>query len=345
MNYIGIDLHRDNFHAVVMDENGESLHSQKYVNCQEAVNHLLTHCEDSPQVVMEATRNWMWLTEALQKKGCEVSLAHPLKLKAIATARIKTDSIDATILAHLLRTDMIPKSYIPSLQEQDHREISRARGGLVKQRTLVKNQIHSLLAKENLKFDGTDLFGKAGQEWLEEVQLRDSRQAVLQEYLLLLDNLQKRIDSIDQLIKQLAKDHREIEILMSVPGIGLNTAFLLNAEIGDITRFSSGKKLASYLGMVPSLYQSGSTYRHGRITKQGNPQVRWSLVQAAWRIIRADKGMAKTYYRISDQSGKKKAIVAIARKIAVLCWRLLVDNRVYEPKPPKRGDTEILPGH
>lgn len=249
---------------------------------------------------------------------------------------MKTDSIDAATLDHLLRSNLVPSSYIPSLEEQDHREISRPRCNLVKQRTHVKNKTRAILGKANLNFDGSDLFGKKGRQWLQQQDLHESRQIVVDEYLQLLDEINQRIDRLDQVIEERSQGNREVEILKSIPGFGQLTAFLLAAEIGDVSRFADGTKLASYLGLVPRVYRSGKTNRHGRITKVGNPYARWCLVQAAHRVARSDEPFKTTYRKLSERRGKKKAIVAVARKLATLCWRLLIENREYESEPPGR---------
>lgn len=345
MEYIGIDLHRDNFYAVIMDEKGEVTHSKRYLNSEESVSELLGLCSDNPSVVIEATRNWMWMVEFMQEKGCLVSLAHPLKTKAIASARIKTDTIDATTLAHLLRSDLVPNAYIPTLEEQDDREVSRARIALTHQQTLLKNKIHAILAKENLKYPKTDSFGQGGRAWLQSVPLRKTRKQVLDEYLSLLSKVADHIKRMDELIDERCKERKDIEILMSIPGIGKITAFLLASEIGDVKRFASSRKLAAYLGLVPRLYQSSHTSHYGRITKIGNPYVRWSLVQTAHRLIRADEGYKRYVNHLSYRVGKKKAIVALARKIATIAWSLLKENRLYQIRQSKLGSPDSIPKH
>ncbi|MBU2592017.1 MAG: transposase [Patescibacteria group bacterium] len=126
------------------------------------------------------------------------------------------------------------------------------------------------------------------------------------------------------------------QILKSIPGVGIITAFVLASEIGDPKRFPEGKKLAAYLELVPSCYQSGGVKRLGSITKLGSPYARWVLVQTAHRLVRSDANTKLFYRALSARRGKKKAIVAVARKIAELSYRLLVDNRKYEIRMPKR---------
>lgn len=336
MNFLGIDLHKKGFQAVIMDKSGTVLHKQKYDNVYEDVLTLVAQCQEEPSVVIEATQNWMWLVNVFQDLKIPVTLAHPLKTKAIASARIKNDELDATTLAHLLRSNLVPKSYIATIQEQEDRELSRARCQLVKQQSWCKNQIHAILTKENLHSPVSDLFGKKGQIWLKKQKLTKAKTIVIHEFLQLLDDVKERIAVLEKAIHERCQNNRQVEILKSIPGFGEITAFILSAEIGNVSRFPTGKKLAAYLGLVPSLYQSGKTYRQGRITKLGNPYARWVLVQAAHRLVRSDIKMKLAYTALSERRGKKRAIVAIARKLTVLSWRLLTDNRIYQKHAPLR---------
>jgi len=335
VEYVGIDLHKKGFTACIMDQEGSIVHLHKYQNAREDVEELVSICQN-PSFVIEATQNWMWITRMLQEKGLPVTLAHPLRTKAIASARIKTDNLDAETLAHLLRASLVPMAYIPTIKEQEDRELSRARCQLVKQQTWVKNQIHSLLTKENLTPPVTDLFGTRGVIWLKEQDLSQSKQLILKQMLALLEDIKEKITVLDRQIEIRIKGNKRVRILKSIPGFGTITAFVLAAEIGNPKRFPSGKKLAAYLGLVPSLYQSGNTKRLGSITKLGNPYSRWVLVQAAHRLVRSDTNTKLFYQTLSARRGKKKAIVAVARKLAELSYRLLVDNRNYEVRMPKR---------
>lgn len=329
MEYVGIDLHKRGFNACVMDEKGVVGHTGFYKNNDVDLTTLVSVCR-SPSFVIEATQNWMWMVRYLEGLNLPVTLAHPLRTKAIASARIKTDELDAKTLAHLLRSDLVPMAYIPTVEEQEARDLSRARCQMVKQRTWIKNQVHSLLTKENLIPEVTDLFGKKGRGWLSKQELTDNNRVILKEFLNHLENTNVRIKNLEKEIEDKSEDNPRVQILKSIPGVGTITAFVLASEIGDTKRFPSGKKMAAYLGLVPSLYQSGKTKRLGSITKLGSPYARWMLVQTAHRLVRADTHTKLFYQTLTARRGKKKAIVAVARKLAELSWRLLTDNRKYE---------------
>src|SRR5579862_2173448 len=200
--FIGIDLHRDFFVAVAQDMHGTELLKERYENSVENVAKLLSNFSTPPMVVVEATRNWMWFTTALQERGCIVQLAHPFRTKAIASARIKTDSIDAKTLCDLLRAGLIPQAYIAPHEILDNREIGRARISLVHDQTMLKNRIHAIVIKENLKFEGTDMFGIKGKEWLRVQKFTAGARDVITIYLEQLEKVQESISKVEELIKQ-----------------------------------------------------------------------------------------------------------------------------------------------
>jgi transposase len=327
--YLGIDLHRDSFTAFGTDDKGQEILKGKYQNNYDSINSLLAVFPTKPKVVVEATRNWMWFVQDLKTKGCHVTLAHPFKTKAIASARIKTDSIDAKTLCHLLRSDMVPPSYIATGDELEAREIVRARIQLVRDQTKTKNRIMAILGKQNLNFGGSDLFGAKGRGWLMGQRVTPAKDFVINLLLKRLDSLKEAIAEIDKIIKTEGSNSPAVCNLMSIPGIGAVTAYTILAEIGDIERFPTADKLTAYLGLVPRIDQSGTHTKMGRITKLGNTHVRWILVQAAHRIARTEMWAKRFVGKISRRGGKKKAIVASARKLAVIVYCVLKEQRQY----------------
>lgn len=293
--FVGIDLHKVFFVYYAEDNLGNEIAKGRFDNSLESVWELIKMFPAPPKVVVEAGTNWMWFTKALEDGGCKITLAHPTKVKAIASARIKTDKIDAKTLCHLLRGDLIPQSYIAGKDIQDNRELSRARISLVHDQTMLKNRLIAILTKENLKFSGSDTFGTKGRIWLGDklLTLSESERKVITLYLKRLDELKTDLENLDKVIKQKSSSDPRVLILNTIPGIGPTTAFLLASEIGDISRFHSAKAFSSYFGLVPRISQSGTHAYYGRITKLGNPYVRWALVQSSYRLIRMDEGYRK----------------------------------------------------
>ena len=341
--FIGIDLHRDFFVAVAQDPTGTELFRKRYENSVASVEDLVSQFKYPPLVVVEATRNWMWFIASLQKKGCIVQLAHPFRTKAIASARIKTDSIDAKTLCDLLRANLIPQSYIASIEELDNREVSRGRMCLVHDQTVLKNRILAILGKDNLRFNGRDSFGVRGKIWIKEQIVSEGKKHMIDTYIEQLEKIQELITKIDTVIKQRSSSFPEVSLLQTIPGLGTTTAFLLASEIGDIKRFPNSKKFASYFGLVPRLSQSGNHAYYGRITKLGNPYVRWILGQASHRLVRIDTNYKRFVDRLSFKHGKKKAIVALSRKLATIVYAVLKENRAYEKKHTPINLVKVCP--
>lgn len=193
-----------------------------------------------------------------------MKLAHPLKTRAIAEARIKTDSIDAETLAHLLRTNLLPESYVPDRHTRIERQITRHRASLVDIRTMIKNKIHAILRRHGIRHEFSDLFGKSGIEFLRQLDLPMYSRFQLNQYLVILRVLDYKIGETSNKIELFTKVNPAAQRLIKIPGISYYSALMIMSEIGDIRRFPSLKKLCSYAGLVPSTYQSGDITRHAR---------------------------------------------------------------------------------
>ena len=335
--FVGIDLHKEFFVAVAQDSKGNQLFKERYDCTKEAVAELVEKFANPPVVVVEAGGNWMWFVRLLEQYKCSIQLAHPFRVKSIASARIKTDSIDAKTLCDLLRGDLIPQSYIASNETLDNRELARCRIALVHDQTMTKNRVSAIMRKDNFRFKG-DMFGVKGRKWLSEQQVSVAKREVINWYLGRLDDLKTTIAGVDQAMKQRSSSLPEVKLLQSIPGIGITTAFLLVSEIGTVKRFPNAKKFTSYFGMVPRLSQSGNHAYYGRITKLGNPYIRWALVQTAHRVVRIDKKHKAFVERLALKHGKKKAIVALARKLGTIVYWVLKTETPYQ-----RGGLMVYP--
>jgi len=181
---------------------------------------------------MEATGNWQYLHECWEGLSKEIQMAHPLKTKAIASARRKTDRIDADILAHLAREDLIPQSYMPPREVRDLRELLRHRAFFVSLQTKVKNRIHSCLVKLGIEFSKTDLFGKAGMEWLKGLDIRQPFKRALKQDIKILEALKKEINEVTgELVKNARIDERA-ELILPIRGIREYTTMLVIRKTG-----------------------------------------------------------------------------------------------------------------
>src|SRR5215208_4043552 len=195
MVYVGIDLHRKRSHVAVVDERGEQLLSRRLVNDPERFRELLGELGEDARFALEATYGWEWLAELLEHDGRELHLAHPLRTKAIASARVKTDAVDARTLAHLLRADLLPEAYIAPRELRDLRDLLRHRVALTRMRSALKNRVGAILAKHGIQRPYSDLFGPAGTRFLAEVELRADPRQRLDSLLALIADFTREIDA------------------------------------------------------------------------------------------------------------------------------------------------------
>lgn len=271
-----------NFQACLKDDSGilvEELSAPRSMIGAEKLLEALRNHDGNVKAVMEATGNhWICLHDMLEEDGVETILANPVKTRLIAEARIRTDRLDARVLADLLRGSLVAESYTPSLKERDWRSLVRHRASLVRMETEVKNRIHALLDKYWLEPEYSDLFGKRGLEWLRSLRLSEIDQLTLNSNLKLLESLEAQVDALNKEIARIAVDEKAIRLLMTIPGIDYYSAMLITAEIGDVHRFMNAKKLASWAGLVPSIHRSGNTVYMGKITKKGSKWLRWILI-------------------------------------------------------------------
>lgn len=342
--FIGMDLHKNTSTFSVKDQDGSVLDNRKIETEPSAVKGYLRKFPNA-SLAVEPVSQWYFYADLIQKLGTEVHLANPLKVKAIASARIKTDAIDAGVLCDLLRTNLLPEAYFSSLDVRFWKEMVRFRASLINLRTQVKNKIHSILFKNALRHPFTDLFGAAGRKWLASLELEEHFAFNLKRYLDLLDTLTRLVKEADEKIEQTVADHPQARLLTSIPGISYCSALTIMAEVGTIDRFPSAKKLMGYAGLVPATYSSGGTTRHGRITKQGSRWLRWTMIEIAHRQVRCKRipGFGWYYERIKKRKGTGAAAVATARKLLAVVWRILKDNRPFEVIPPRLEVQEAHP--
>jgi len=346
MWYVGLDIGLKWHYVVVMDAEGRIHQQQRLPHDPLLIQRFFETLAGPAQVVLEATGNWVAVYERVEPYVQEVVLAHPLKVKAIASARIKTDKIDATTLAHLLRANLIPRAYIPPRAVREWREVVRHRAFLVRLQTRVKNRLHTLLAKRGVTPPGhSDLFGVAGRQWLTSLGLPDPYGAMRTRYLALLERFAHQIREVERTIDQTVQTTLEARLLETIPGIGRYLALLILAEIGDIHRFPDPKHLVAYAGLCPSTYASGQTVRHGRLTHQGSPWLRWALVEAACHVWQVPQSrLCRVYHQLCQRRDAKTARVAVARKLCTILFAMLRKSEPYRDcpvsplDPPRRLD-------
>lgn len=334
-DHIGVDYHKSYSHLVVQDSSGKTLRSGRVKNDRQSLGGFLDRYRQNSHAVVEATRNWMVIYDWLDDICDDVVLAYPLKVKAIADAKIKTDKIDATVLAHLLRAGLVPEAWAPNPRSRDLRVALRERMFYERLRTMTKNRIVTVFDRypeqtAQLKKLG-DLFGKAGSIQLAQVNVSEINRIQIDRGLAFIGDIDVRIKQSETTIRAMTKANGNVKLLKTIPGIGEFFVRLIDAEIDDIARFRNPKKLAAYAGLVPSTYSSGGKTFHGKIIKQGNKWLRWAFVEAVTPAIVSNAQLRAQYEQLKFR-GVNKARVAIARKLLTLAVQILRDQRAYEPR-------------
>jgi len=328
MNYIGMDIHKQFTVAVVKDEQGNKLNESKFTNSEiNFGNFMQQYKPEETKIVIESTCVWEYIYEILEAKHYEVKLANPSKTRAIAGARIKTDSVDASTLADLLRGNLVFESYIPPKEIRRLREITRERRTFVKQTTQIKNQIHAILIKRGIELEYTTLCDGAIL-WIRE-KLPDDK--IMLHYLDLLEYHKKKLIEIDKIISDKSYEDNNAKLLMTIPGIGSTRSLDLVAEIGEINRFPRADKLCSYAGLVPSIHQSGNTLRFGGLIKQSSKTLKTTLIETSWNITRTKESnpLQEFYKKLAKKKGKQKAICATARKLCCVVYAMLTNQKEF----------------
>ena len=327
---IGVDLHKANAVFTGLDENGHELLTSKIPNTLAGWEKFHETFPDGGRVVLEATLNHMSVVDLLEGWGFEVKVAHARQVRAIATSKAKTDKIDSGILARLLHADFIPEAYVPPVGIRQMRELIRYRIQLGRDSTQVKNRIHALLCKNWVTHDFSDVFGKAGRRFLAGLDLPVNARGVMDGYLRQLDAIQEEIARVQRTLARHSMNDGDVQRLMQISGINFYSAYLIKSEIGDIRRFPSHRHLASYAGLVPTVRNSGEKVRHGHITKEGNRNLRWILVEAVIKVKVNDPNLQKAYDSIKKRRGGQIAQVAVARRLLRIIFYILRDKADYK---------------
>lgn len=323
MWHVGIDLHRETIVFAAINDVGEVRPTVRLA-CSDVNGIAAAFQQLRPfRAVIEATRSYRWLFKVLSPIGT-ILLAHPLRLRAMVQRRSKTDRLDAQLLAQLLRIDQIPLAYIPSDDFQMLREVTRQRTRLTQLQTQAKNYLRWLLARHNLKAPYRCPFGPRGVYWFSRVDFGPVDNPIRDELLRRLTHYGQELAAVDATLESLRPQFPQVESLTVLRGIGLFTAMVVICEFGDVRRFRRAKQVGAYTGLTARINQSGSHCYTGHISRQGSPWLRHVLVEAAMKIVHDDIGLANFHARIRKRSSAKIARVAVARKLAEICWRRLV---------------------
>ena len=335
MRFIGLDVHLD-FCEVAICAAGRVRSGGRVATSPQGLAILANSLGPDDHVALEATGNALAIARALEPQVARVVVATRTELRAITEAKVKTDRRDARTLARLLAAGLLGGCWLPDEQTRALRRRLARRAQLVRQRTRAKNEVHAALMR-TLKGRPpmSDVFGRGGRVWLAELELPTDERETVDGCLRQIDFLDGEVAVLERGIAEHALQSDAVKRLMTVPGVSLMTASTFIAAVGDIRRFHEPRKLVSYLGLDPKVRQSGSAAaRHGRISKQGPSQVRQMLAEAAFVAVSTPGPMRAFYERVRVRRGHQIAIVAVARKLAVLFWHLLTREQDYAFQRP-----------
>ena len=288
---------------------------------------VMARAGEAPEVVLEATYGWYWAADALAERGAVVHLAHPLGVKAFEYRRVKNDLRDATDLADLLRMGRLPEAWIAPPATRELRELVRHRAKLVGLRSHCKAEVHAVLAKCGVQVLMVDLFGVAGTELLDRLDLLGPYAARIASLRRLLEGIDFEIEVFTGLVRgRLARDPGYTAV-QTIPGIGPVLGAVLVAEIGDITRFTRAEQLTCWAGLTPKHHESDTHVHRGSITKQGSRLVRWAVIESV-HILPKTTHVGGIRDRIGAKRGRNIGAVAAARRQLEYVFYALRDGHV-----------------
>ena len=342
-HYIGCDAHKKYSVFAGVTEDGEIIQAKRVEHDREGFRSFLQTLPSVSQIAVETTGNWYWLIDEMEKAGHIPSLVHAAKAKLMMGQINKTDRLDAQGLAILARNGTLPEVWIPPGELRDQRELPRMRMAMSQVRTKFKNRIHSTFAKYGITIDGvSDIFGGKGRRLLEEAmnELPPETKQSVRDQLQLLDTVEDSISQTEKRILQVIKGDRAMQLLDTLPGVGPILAIVIALEVGDVNRFITAEKLASYAGKVPRVNSSGGKTYYGRVRPDVNRYLKWAYTEAANAVVLQqhhlpDCHLLRLYRRVRKTYGHAKAITAMGRHMAEATYWMLKNNESY--REPKKG--------
>ena len=342
MRYVGLDVHKRVVEACILDSTGKIVHRERFALNRRILELFATKVlRPTDQVAFEATTNCWAVADCLRPHVAKVVVSNPMATKAIAMAKVKTDKVDAHVLAQLLRCDFLPEVWPPDEATRRLRELTGRRGVLVGQRTAMRNRIHSVLAMRLIEAPLKLFERQENREWLKSVEIDAQGRMLIDSDLRQLEFLDKEIAIVDQELAARGHANEQVKLLMTLPGVDVATAEALLAAWGDATRFPDADHAAAYLGLVPSTKQSAEKCYHGPITKRGNCHARHMLVEAAQHLDKHPGPLGHFFRKLMKKKTRNVAVVAGARKLAWIGWTMLHANEPYRYAIPKSTEAKL----
>ena len=342
IHYIGMDCHRKTIRACRRNSAGEIVDEVDIAGTHEAIAaYAKEHLTKEDVVALESSFYSRSIARALIPLVARVVISNPLLTKAIAYSKKKTDKVDARVLSDLLRLDYLPQVWLPDAETEIRRDLCAMRASLVSERTRIKNRIHSVLAAALIPVEVSDLFGKSGLAWLAALPLKEEPRSAIESDQRLLEVIDTEIEAVEDRLAKNGWNEPRVRLLMTLPGVSIAVAQTVLAAIGDVDRFTTPDQFASYLGLVPSVHQSGEHCYHGPITRRGNGKARWMLIQAAQHIALHPGPLGQSFRRLLKRKNRNVAVCACARKLAVIAWHMLKKNEPYRYAQPLPTENKL----
>jgi len=328
--YIALDIHKHYCVVAGVDRDGQIVLQPVRVEHEDLEEWLGKSLFSGDQVVIESTTNAWHVYDLLEPLVSEVLVANPIKVKQIACARVKTDKKDTLILARLLAANLVPTVWVPPKHVRELRQLISQRRRLVGMHTQVVNRMHSVSHRHHLGHPRGKRFQEKDMGWREKLEGMERFQLDLD--LETKKYLKEQIERVTTELRRMSHEEpwaEQMLYLMQIPGFGVVTGMTVLAAIGEITRFESPKKLASYSGLVPGVEQSGVKLRGKSITKEGRRELRWAMVEVAQRAVKADPHWKSLFSSLERRMHRNQAIVAIARHLLTIVWSVLTRKTSY----------------
>jgi transposase len=350
MEYISIDAHKRYSFVSIESTEGKLCYEARIEHHRGAIREFLNRRLPGSPVAIETVGNWYWIVGEIEEAGMVPRLVHAYRAKMMLASTNKTDRLDARGMNRLQRCGTLPTVWIPPKQVRDERDLFRTRMILAAQRTRLKNRIHATLSKYGLGVEGSsDAFNKKGRKELEKciLLLPDHTRFSVERVLEQLDCTERQIGLLEERMKEVFSPNEEIQLLMTLPGIGLILAVVILNEIGEIGRFGSAGQFASYSGVVPRVKASGGKVRMGQLHSDVNRYLKWAYIEAGNsvainRAAHPQWYVRQLYERVRARRGHQAAIGAVGRHLAEASYWMLKRHEEY--RPPKMGSISSRKG-
>lgn len=329
---LGVDQHKAFSQMAALDTQTGVLTQRRLEHDDpEAIRAYVASLGPDVRASLETTGNWYWLADLLEDEGAQVQLANTTETRRLVKARAKNDRLDAAALAVLSADGLLPQVYLPDRAQRDERERHRFRMRLLGLQTRTKNIIHSILSKLNVPTPFSDMFGRAGRAYLDQLDLRDPYGDQLRSALRVLDAIEPEVVRVKQQIARQLKAEPLADLLQSAPGIGELTAYLILTEVGPVERFRSQKQFVRYCCLAPGTWQSAEKSRDLPVGRHGNLYLKAALVTATVAAVRTAPTLATYCRRIRKRKGSSTALVATARRLATSLYHMMKNRERYRP--------------